>query len=349
MLLTPDSLLSGFRSEWINQERLEDMDAIRLPTPEELQERFPITPEAMEKVASDRAELRNILKGDDTRLLAIIGPCSLDDSGAVFEFAKEMTHFIQKEDLGESLLTIFRVPPSKPRTEGGWHGLEEDSVEKAREILASLVNQGFPVALEAVKPVHFPRYDDLASAFWIGARSVSDSSLRLNASVYSDIPVLFKNAEDGSVEPAVQAMNVARLKQRKANFVGRDGQEWSMPESQGNDPSSIILRGGKSGHNITGEAIQETINLMQERGITQRGVVIDVAHKNGAAFNESGDKKSAEGQVPALHEVIKLLKNQKLRRQIRGVMIEAYNGISRTDPTVDIETTKVMLRELAKA
>ncbi len=330
-------------------ERLEIMSATRLPTPEELQELFPLTDAALEKVTSTRLDLRRIFNGLDPRLVVIIGPCSLDDSGAVFEFVEEISAFTRRNGLDDKLQIIFRAPPSKPRTEGGWHGLEQDSVALSRKILAELVNRGYPVGLEAVQPAHFARYGDLASLLWVGARTASDSALRLSASVYDDVPVLFKNAEDGSVKPAIQAMNVAGGQHENAHFIGPDGSTWSIPKSRGNEPAAIILRGGKSGHNIKPEVVLEAVEHMAERGIHNHGVVIDVAHQNSAAFNPPEDKKSANGQLPALREVLKLIKNTQTRPYIRGVMIEAYSGVSLTDPTVDLETAKNMLKELAKS
>jgi 3-deoxy-7-phosphoheptulonate synthase len=329
------------------------MKSQAVPTPEQLRASFPVTSEAEKKIAAGRQALRRIFRNDDKRLLAVVGPCSLDDSGAALEFANRMREFWQHNSLESRLQLVVRVPPAKPRTEGGWHGLEHDSVEKARELLVELANAGHMIAMEAIKPVHFARYSDLAALMWVGARNVNDSFIRMAASVYGDLPILFKNAHDGDIRDAARAMNVAAQPTKKAQFIGMDGLEHVMELSPGAESTAIVLRGGKEGHNITPAAVSQAVDEMRKRDITDRGVIIDVSHSNGAAFSKGS--KSAAGQITAFQEVLKLLQNPDTRPHVRGVMMEAYlqegtgkaYGQSRTDPTLDIKTAQALALQLA--
>jgi 3-deoxy-7-phosphoheptulonate synthase len=49
---------------------------------------LPISEQASELVASARAQAEAILRGDDDRLLAIVGPCSIHDPQAALEYAR---------------------------------------------------------------------------------------------------------------------------------------------------------------------------------------------------------------------------------------------------------------------
>lgn len=323
-----------------------------LPTPSQLRDGFPVKKAAQEQIQAGRQALRRIFTGQDKRLLVIMGPCSLDDSGAALEFADRMREFWRGKGLDKHLQLVVRVPPAKPRTEGGWHGLEHDSVEKARELLAGLANAGHLLAMEAIKPAHFARYRDTMALMWVGARNVNDSYIRMAASVYAELPIMFKNAHDGDIADAARAMNVAAQATKNAQFIGMDGLEHVTEQSPGTEPTAIVLRGGKYGHNITPEAIRRAVEEMRKRDITDCGAVIDVSHSNGAAFSKGS--KSAEGQQVAFQEVLKLLKNKDTRPHIRGVMMEAYlqegtgegYGQSWTDPTLDIKTAQGMAKRL---
>jgi 3-deoxy-7-phosphoheptulonate synthase len=51
----------------------------RLVTPREVKAKLPASPGVLSKVAEHRETCRRILRGEDPRLLVIVGPCSIHD------------------------------------------------------------------------------------------------------------------------------------------------------------------------------------------------------------------------------------------------------------------------------
>ena len=56
-----------------------------LITPRELKERFPISDRAAETVHASREAVRRILRKEDRRMLAVVGPCSIHDADAALD------------------------------------------------------------------------------------------------------------------------------------------------------------------------------------------------------------------------------------------------------------------------
>ena len=89
-----------------------------LPPPEHLIRFFPIQGTATEKlINSTRKKIRNIMHGDDDRLLVIIGPCSSHDPSAAIEYANRLLEQ-RKKHAGE-LEIVMRIYFEKPRTTVG--------------------------------------------------------------------------------------------------------------------------------------------------------------------------------------------------------------------------------------
>lgn len=65
-----------------------------------------------------------ILKGNDDRLLVVIGPCSIHDPVAAKEYATRLLTL--REELQDELEIVMRVYFEKPRTTVGWKGLIND-------------------------------------------------------------------------------------------------------------------------------------------------------------------------------------------------------------------------------
>ena len=67
-------------------------------------------------------ELAAILRGEDQRILLVIGPCSSDNEEAVLEYAKDLAAL--QEEVKEHIFMVMRVYTAKPRTNGdGYKGL----------------------------------------------------------------------------------------------------------------------------------------------------------------------------------------------------------------------------------
>ena len=68
--------------------------------------------------------MHHILRGVEDRLVVIIGPCSVHDPNAAFDYAKRLKCVRQR--LKSELEIIMRVYFEKPRTTVGWKGLIND-------------------------------------------------------------------------------------------------------------------------------------------------------------------------------------------------------------------------------
>ena len=62
----------------------------QLAAPSEFLKEFPTTPAIAAQVTDGRDQVARILKGEDTRMLMIVGPCSLHDIEAGYEYAKKL-------------------------------------------------------------------------------------------------------------------------------------------------------------------------------------------------------------------------------------------------------------------
>src|SRR5688572_10737729 len=110
---------SFFTSHWnISDMRQTDnlhvVDTTPLVTPQELRTELRMSPRVAEVVASTRDAIRAILRGDDHRLLAVVGPCSIHDVDAARDYADHLMK--ARKEFGSELLLVMRVYFEKPRT-----------------------------------------------------------------------------------------------------------------------------------------------------------------------------------------------------------------------------------------
>ena len=78
-----------------------------LITPIDLVNKLPITRKFERTVVSGREQVRGILNGQDTRLMMIVGPCSIHDEEVALEYAQRLADLSKK--LSERLLIVMRV------------------------------------------------------------------------------------------------------------------------------------------------------------------------------------------------------------------------------------------------
>ena len=94
---------------------------VKLPPPEQLKREYPASEASNETALEGRETIRRILTGEDPRLLAIVGPCSIHDPDAAIEYAKRLVEL--RKEVEESVYVVMRVYFEKPRTRLGWRGL----------------------------------------------------------------------------------------------------------------------------------------------------------------------------------------------------------------------------------
>ena len=68
---------------------------------------LPITDRSAELVYATRHQISDLLHGRDDRLLVVIGPCSIHDTGAAEEYARRLLPL--REQYKDDLLIVMRV------------------------------------------------------------------------------------------------------------------------------------------------------------------------------------------------------------------------------------------------
>jgi 3-deoxy-7-phosphoheptulonate synthase len=331
-----------------------------MPSPEEVQARLPISVAAMESVITGRETIQRILDRGDSRLFAIVGPCSIHDLAAGYDYAQRLQWLA--EEVKDTLVLVMRVYFAKPRTATGWKGFIndpylddsfriEEGMEKARAFLLQVAGLGLPLATEALDSITPQYLGDLIAWTAIGARTAESQTHRELASGLST-PVGFKNGTDGDIQVAINAIRSAA---RPHSFLGLNAQGRStIVRTRGNAYGHLVLRGGDGRPNY------DTVSIsIVERALAAarlpRLVVVDCSHANSS--------KDPELQPLVLSDCVHQIREGN--RSIVGLMVESNleggnqpipddltklkYGCSVTDPCVDWPTTEHMLRKANQA
>ena len=256
-----------------------------LISPVSLVNRLPITPPAERSVLEGRRQIKAILRGEDKRMMMIVGPCSIHDERAALEYAERVYDLSKR--LEERLLVIMRVYFEKPRTTVGWKGMIYDphlndtydigeGLYRARLLLLRIAEMGVYCGTEFLDPV-VPQYlAGLVSWATIGARTTESQTHRQMSSGLS-MPVGFKNGTDGSAQIAVDAM-IASLSPHAFLGIDHYGQT-CIVHTTGNPDGHLVLRGGRSGPNFNAETVAESKRLLSDAGVRSQ-LLVDCSHGN---------------------------------------------------------------------
>jgi 3-deoxy-7-phosphoheptulonate synthase len=330
-----------------------------LDPPRVVKGKLPLDDEAAAVVARAREEVRDVIHGRDRhRVVAIVGPCSIHEAEAAFEYAEKLRRVA--EATRPHLLIVMRTYFEKPRTTVGWKGLINDpyldgscdiaaGVLLARRILIEINRTGLPCATEILDPV-IPQYiADALAWVAIGARTTESQTHRELASGLS-MPIGFKNGTEGGLEVAFNAMISAG---HRHAFLGinADGVT-SIVKTRGNPDRHIVLRGGAGRPNYRPEDIARAAALLGDAA-GGRPILVDCSHDNSA--------KDHTRQAEVCREVATQLEAGDNR--IMGVMLESNllpgkqtwkagtsltRGVSITDACIGWDETEVLLLELAE-
>ncbi len=327
-----------------------------LPTPETLRQEIAKTEKQADFVLESRNQIARTLRGDDDRLLVIVGPCSIHDTQAGLEYAQKLADL--SREVEDRILIAMRVYFEKPRTTVGWKGLIMDpdlnntcNLEKglrtARNFLRDILDLGLPTATELLDPITPQYIADLLSWAAIGARTTESQTHRQMASGLS-MPVGFKNATSGNVKTAANAIVAAS---REQTFLGidRDGKASAVTTS-GNPDCHLILRGGENGPNYDADSIHSAYDTLQNSSIPTH-IMVDCSHANSS--------KDPAQQPQVFWEVLKYFQDDE--HSVTSVMLESNlkhgsqkfptaegveleYGVSITDGCIDWETTEDLIR-----
>jgi 3-deoxy-7-phosphoheptulonate synthase len=325
-----------------------------LDPPDVIKSALPITSDAEATVLAGRAAIRDVLAGRDGRLLVVVGPCSIHDGPAALEYAGKLAAL--RRDVAGTMQLVMRVYFEKPRSTVGWKGLINDpkldgsndvnlGLRTAREILLAVNHLGLPCATEFLDPI-VPQYTaDLVAWAAVGARTTESQTHREMASGLS-MPVGFKNATDGDLQVALDAMVSSR---HPHSFLGIDQRgTTSIVRTTGNPDVHVVLRGGGGKPNYSPAHIAYArVALGATSG--QRPILVDCSHGNSS--------KDFRRQPAVFGELLEQVLAGETA--LMGMMLESHlsegnqkpaaaglkYGVSITDGCIDWATTEHLLRD----
>ncbi|CAD6569180.1 MAG: hypothetical protein TREMPRED_005087 [Tremellales sp. Tagirdzhanova-0007] len=319
--------------------------------------RLPLTLRGAQTVLDGRRQVEGIIRGDDDRLLVIVGPCSVHDPEQAIFYAKKLKEYA--DEAKDDLMIVMRVYFEKPRTTVGWKGLINDpdmngsfqinrGLRIARSLLLQITEIGMPTAGEFLDVISPQYLADLSSWGAIGARTTESQVHRELASALS-MSVGFKNGTDGSIDIAVDAIKAAGSGH---TFLSVTKQGLSaIVETIGNNSTHVILRGSSKGPNYTVDHVQSAGDKLRKAGLSPR-LMIDCSHGNSS--------KQHQKQIEVGDDIAAQLADGTSSSMILGVMIESNihegkqsiptegpaglkYGVSITDACISLEQTLPML------
>lgn len=334
-------------------ENLRVENVTRLTTPQNLKEQLPVRDTTLKTVLHGRSAVRDVLDRTDPRLLTVVGPCSIHDPAAAFDYAKRLAAL--REKVQDRLLIVMRVYFEKPRTTVGWKGFINDphlddscdivyGLRTARKLMLDILDLGLPVATEFLDPI-IPQYTaDLVSWAAIGARTVESQTHREMASGLS-MPIGLKNTTDGGIQRAIDAILACRAPH---SFLGIDqGGHSSIIKTTGNPYTHLVLRGGGGTTNYHADKVATAAETLYGAGLSN-AMMVDCSHANS-------------GKIPTRQtDVWSELLNQRRDPDspVVGAMLESFieegnqstsktlkYGLSITDPCMSWDATEALLKE----
>ena len=343
------------KSQSHSVENLRVVGVTRLITPAQIKEQLPAGDRQLALVERTRREAKSILRGEDDRMLVIVGPCSIHDPVSALEYARQLA--VLSQELADRYLIVMRVYFEKPRTTIGWKGFINDpnldescdmakGILLARKLLLDILDLGLPTATEFLDPI-IPQYTaELITWAAIGARTTESQTHREMASGLS-MPVGFKNATDGSFQTAIDAMASA-CTQHSFLGIDQDGAT-SIIKTAGNPDSHVVLRGGRTGPNYHPEDVALAEQALRKTGLHPT-LMVDCSHANSG--------KDPNRQPDVWKSIID--QRREGNRHLIGAMLESHlhfgsqpltqdpsilkYGVSITDACMDWETTAALLK-----
>jgi len=335
----------------------------KLPIPQQIKSRYPLTPE-LEVIRDERAkELSDIFSGKSDKFVLIIGPCSADNSEAVLDYISRLRTV--QDEVKDKIFIVPRIYTNKPRTTGdGYKGmLHQPDPNETPDMLKGIVairdlhmsalrDYGFTCADEMLYPDNYRYLSDILAYVAVGARSVENQQHRLTASGI-EVPVGMKNPTSGDLSIMMNAITAA---QHRHTFIYRG---WEVV-SQGNPFAHAIMRGyidyaGKSASNYHYEDLVKLHETYAQSGLNNPSAIVDTNHANSG-------KQYLEQIRIAKDVVYSRNHNKDIRNMVKGLMIESYiedgaqkicdtevYGKSITDPCLGWEKSERLIYDIAEA
>ncbi len=328
-----------------------------LPTPDEILKLFPVSSDAAQSILQFRTTCEQILRGEDSRIVLLLGPCSIHDCEEALEYGKKLKEL--QEKVASNVFLVMRVFFEKPRTRIGWKGLMYDpfldgsndlaeGLKRSRKLLVNLAEMGVPCATEFLDPLVATYLSDLISWGLIGARTVASQPHRQLASGLG-FPIGFKNGISGELDPALSGIMSSRMPHTHFSINGQG--RIAALQTTGNPLAHLVLRGSEKKINCDPESVQIALEQLREHHLEER-LVIDCAHGNSG--------KDPKRQTIAFRSCIDQI--QQGCKAIRGLMLESHlnpgkqvipdeidqllYGVSVTDPCLGWAETEALVSSI---
>jgi 3-deoxy-7-phosphoheptulonate synthase len=219
----------------------------------------------------------------------------------------------------------------------------------ARRLLLDLGEMGMPCGTEYLDLISPQYVADLISWGAIGARTTESQTHRELSSGLS-CPVGFKNATDGDIQVAIDAINSASQPHHFLSVT--KGGRSAIFKTAGNQDCHIILRGGKH-PNYDMFSVEDASGMLNKSDLPVR-IMIDASHSNS--------RKIPARQIDVVHDIATQV--GRGNAGIIGLMIESHlvegrqnvvqgepltYGQSITDACISWEDTEKVLTSLAEA
>jgi 3-deoxy-7-phosphoheptulonate synthase len=250
----------------------------RLVSPEELSHSLPLPHSCKEIVEGGVSEISDILVGKSSKKLLVVGPCSVDFEDSVLEYADFLASL--RDQVSDRICVAMRFYTAKPRTVGGWKGLQNSAPGKegnlnaglfqSRKFAIEILKRGLPLADEMLHPQFFLHSQDLYSYLAVGARSTENQYHREVASG-AGMPIGMKNPTSGDVSILANSVRAAMSPSDYA--IGDE-----ILRSSGNPLAHAVLRGGTSGPNFGPDFLLAYVKIMEPFG--NPSIVVDCNHAN---------------------------------------------------------------------
>ena len=326
-----------------------------LMSPDELDREIPLSQAAIDTVIKSRKAIRDILHGDDPRMLMIVGPCSVHDEASTLEYAERLAKL--SKELEDRIVIVMRVYFEKPRTTVGWKGWLNDphldgtfdiheGLRSARRLLLKVNEMGLPAGTEFLDPI-VPQYlAGLISWAAIGARTTESQTHREMASGLS-MPVGFKNGTTGDIDIALAAMIAARSPHA---FLGIDGDgRTCIVHTTGNADGHVVLRGGTNGPNYDNVSVGAAQAKLAAARLPER-LLVDCSHANSQKDHNNqqiGFREVIEQRAAGNLGLVGLMLESHLFPGSQPLGPELKYGVSITDACIGWDETEALLHEAA--
>ncbi len=269
-----------------------------------------------DQVAQARIVVNNKLSGEDPAILGIAGGCALTEDVEIINREGD-----QLADRGALQRLCFWKPRSDPQA---YHGLDTTKPECALQTVEDRSYLAANVCAELGLPKHIGRYAAKLTFAWTGGRN--DDNFDLKRLVALSDPTLSlgaKNGLNGEIDIALRDIEeLVRLR-------GSDGAE-----------VVLIYRGGFNAQTPDDWEKQ----YIRAHELTGGRFIVDTAHGGEMAHSPDQDfTKSVLGQIACLDHVMELARDGLAPR---GVMMEASDTISPTDPNMPFTAALTGLDDL---